>query len=117
MARRSGVDDEETPRGRLLRRGAASLSDAELLSILLHTNKGTAHGLLDLFGDIHIAEGVWNELNADGEPHPGSREVNSAAWVYRHAVKDQPLIRTLRRHLDSGEAETLALAITSGILS
>lgn len=27
-----------------------------------------------LFGEIHIAEGVWEELNAGGS-HPGSREV------------------------------------------
>ncbi len=57
MARRSGVDDEETPRGRLLRRGAASLSDAELVSILLHTNKGAAHELLEEIG-FHKLVGV-----------------------------------------------------------
>ena len=69
-------------------------------------------GLLQsLFVELHIAEGVWAELNADGHPHPGSREVDSASWIYRHTVADRPLINALGRDLDSGEAETLALAV------
>ena len=75
---------------------------------------GHIHLLHLLFGEIHIAEGVWNELNAGGHPHPGSREVASVSWIHRQAIPDQPLIRALRRDLDSGEAETLALAIELG---
>lgn len=66
--------------------------------------------LRSLFGEIHIADGVWRELNAGGRPHPGSHEAGSATWVHRHTVSDRALVRALRRDLDLGEAETLALA-------
>jgi len=67
--------------------------------------------LRKLYGEIHIAEGVWHELNQGGRRHPGSHEVEKASWVHRHEVRDQALVRVLRRDLDRGEAETLALAI------
>jgi len=67
--------------------------------------------LHSLFGEVQIADGVWKELNAGGHPHPGSREVESAGWIHRHTVVDRPLIQALRRDLDAGEAETLALAV------
>lgn len=64
-----------------------------------------------LYGEIHIANGVWEELNKGGRRHPGSHEVEIASWVQSHEVTDQPLVVALRRDLDRGEAETLALAI------
>jgi predicted nucleic acid-binding protein len=67
--------------------------------------------LRKLFGEIHISQGVWEELNASGEQHPGSQEVERAAWIYRHPVANSALVATLRRDLDRGEAETLALAV------
>lgn len=69
-------------------------------------------GLLEnLFGEIHIAYGVWEELNKGGRRHPGSHEVESSSWVHRHTVSNQDLVVVLRRDLDQGEAETLAVAI------
>ncbi len=70
--------------------------------------------LRSLFGEIHIADGVWHELNAGGQPHPGSVEVDAASWVRRHTVANQTLVAALRRDLDLGEAETLALAVELG---
>jgi predicted nucleic acid-binding protein len=67
--------------------------------------------LRKLFGEIHIAGGVWDELNKGGRRHPGSFEVESASWVQRHSSSDQNLTVILRRDLDKGESETLALAI------
>jgi uncharacterized protein len=67
--------------------------------------------LRKLYGEIHIAEGVWHELNQGGRRHPGSHEVEKAPWVHRHEVRDQALVMVLQRDLDRGEAETLALAI------
>lgn len=64
-----------------------------------------------LFGKIHIAPGVWEELNQGGRRHPGSSEVENASWVQRHEVGDENLVVVLRRDLDRGEAETLALAL------
>lgn len=67
--------------------------------------------LRKLFEKIHIAPGVWEELNHGGRRHPGSSEVENASWVQRHEVGDENLVVVLRRDLDRGEAETLALAI------
>ena len=67
--------------------------------------------LRKLFGEIHIALGVWQELNNGGRRHPGSQEVENASWVYRHEVSALALTAALRRDLDHGEAETLALAL------
>ncbi len=64
-----------------------------------------------LYGRIHIARGVWDELNQGERRHPGSQEVESASWVQCHEVDDQNLVVALRRDLDRGESETLALAI------
>ncbi len=64
-----------------------------------------------LFGEIYIANGVWRELNFGGRPHPGSREVETADWIHHREVRDQALVAALRRDLDLGEAETLALAV------
>jgi predicted nucleic acid-binding protein len=64
-----------------------------------------------LFEQIAIPEGVWTELNAYGKRWPGSLEVESAVWIKRYAVKDQRLVTTLRRDLDHGEAESIALAL------
>jgi len=67
--------------------------------------------LQKLYGRIHIADAVWHELNHGGRRYPGSQEVEDASWVDRHAVKNQALVIVLRRDLDQGESETLALAI------
>jgi len=67
--------------------------------------------LQKLYGEIHIADAVWHELNHGGRRYPGSQEVEGASWVDRHAVSSQALVTVLRRDLDQGESETLALAI------
>jgi uncharacterized protein len=53
--------------------------------------------LRKLFGEIHIAHGVWEELNKGGRRHPGSREVENASWVHRREVSDQTVVAVLRR--------------------
>lgn len=39
--------------------------------------------LRKLYGEIHIAQGVWHELNQGGRRHPGSHEVENASWIDR----------------------------------
>lgn len=58
MAARRDVARDETPRGRLLRRGVHSLSDSELLSLLLRTSKEVAGELLDDLGGMHRLVGI-----------------------------------------------------------
>ena len=67
-----------------------------------------------LFDNLHIAEAVWNELNAFQRQWPGAEEVRKAPWVHRHIVKDQLLVKALRRDLDHGEAESIVLALELG---
>jgi uncharacterized protein len=67
--------------------------------------------LQKLYGEIHIADAVWHELNHGGRRYPGSHETEDASWVDRHAVSNQALVTVLRRDLDRGESETIALAI------
>ena len=68
--------------------------------------------LKQLFGKIHIANGVWEELNAYGRPWPGSREVAEATWIVRTEVTERQLVAALMRDLDKGESESIALATT-----
>lgn len=67
-----------------------------------------------LYGEIHIADGVWGELNAYGQIWPGREEVASNQWVHQHVVKNKGLVTALSLDLDLGEAETIALAIELG---
>ncbi len=36
-----------------------------------------------LYGEVHIADAVWDELNAGGRRWPGRDEVASAGWIHR----------------------------------
>jgi predicted nucleic acid-binding protein len=64
-----------------------------------------------LYTEIHIADGVWDELNAEGKRWPGAENVAAARWVRRHAAQNKALVKALRRDLDQGEAESIALAL------
>ena len=70
--------------------------------------------LYRLYSQVHIAQGVWEELNAGGTRWPGCVEVSQASWVERHVVQNQYLVTALGRDLDCGEAETIALALQLG---
>lgn len=64
-----------------------------------------------LYGRLQIAEGVWRELNAQNRTWPGSTEVSSADWIEIVPTANQTVVTALRRDLDQGEAETIALAL------
>jgi len=64
-----------------------------------------------LYSDIHIADGVWGELNAGGQCWPGRDEVAEAKWIHRHSIQNQALVTALQQNLDWGEAESIALAL------
>ena len=59
--------------------------------------------LRQLYTRVHLAEGVWNELNAKGQRWPGCAEVAAADWIQQHTVHQQPLVNVLRRDVDRGE--------------
>ncbi|MFQ5857605.1 MAG: DUF3368 domain-containing protein [Anaerolineae bacterium] len=70
--------------------------------------------LRHLYARLHIAHGVWNELNAEGKRWPGRDEVAASDWIERHEVQDGALVTALQRDLDRGEAESIALALELG---
>lgn len=72
---------------------------------------GQFHLLQKLYHQLHIADGVWDELNAFGRQWPGRSEVASAGWIKRYTPQNRSLIITLENELDRGESETIALAI------
>lgn len=72
---------------------------------------GQFHLLQLLYEHVHISEGVWAELNANQHPWPGSREVAAADWIEQIPVANHQLALALRRDLDRGEAESIALAL------
>jgi predicted nucleic acid-binding protein len=67
--------------------------------------------LRHLYEKLHVAEGVWDEMNAGGKRWPGCDEVASSDWIKQYTVQNQILSTALQRDLDRGEAETIALAL------
>ena len=67
--------------------------------------------LFKLYGTLHVALGVRDEL-CFGERHwPGYDEVMNAMWIQHHQVSNDALVTALCRDLDRGEAESIALAV------
>jgi predicted nucleic acid-binding protein len=64
-----------------------------------------------LYANLHIAQGVWEELNLGSKCWPGCDEVAKADWIELHSVQNQALVTALQRDLDRGEAESIALAL------
>ena len=64
-----------------------------------------------LYHAVNIAEGVWDELNVLEKHWPGRDEVAAARWIKRHFVQNHVLVNALRRDIDRGEAESIALAL------
>ncbi|GAK61102.1 hypothetical protein U27_01000 [Candidatus Vecturithrix granuli] len=67
-----------------------------------------------LYDQIHISDAVWDELNSEGKRWPGRAEVSTADWIETHAVRNRSLVDVLRRDLDAGESESIALALELG---
>jgi predicted nucleic acid-binding protein len=84
-------------------------------STLIHL---TSIGRLDLlqtfYGQITIPPAVWNEVVEQGAGRAGAQEVaeaRQAGWITLLAPADEPLVDLLKRDLDAGESEVIALAI------
>lgn len=70
--------------------------------------------LRDFYDEVLIAPAVWREVVDEGKGRPGASEVAQGAdegWLRVVALSDEKLSRLLRRDLDDGEAETIALAV------
>lgn len=67
--------------------------------------------LRQIFGELIIAQAVYDEAVATGREIGGAkREVLAADWIQTVHVKDRLAVEVLLDELDLGEAETIVLA-------
>ena len=67
--------------------------------------------LKHLFGEVHIAQAVYNEImNAGSVKGTAVPEVSTSLWLKSVAVQDRLAVEVLLDELDFGEAETIVLA-------
>ena len=64
-----------------------------------------------LYGEVNISTAVWEELSAHNQMWPGANETAEASWIIQHPRLSSSLVHTLRRTLDDGESESIALAL------
>lgn len=90
----------------------AAISDS---STLIHLAAlGRLILLREYYTEVLIPPAVWKEVAEEGRGRPGAREVEEAArvgWLKVIAASNEPLVRLLKRGLQDGEAEALALAV------
>ncbi len=96
--------EDERPREKLLQRGAAALSDAELLAIFLRTGV-TGHSAVDLARDLLSRFGGLRALlKAGREDFCAAHGLGAAKYAQLQAVME-----IARRHLAEGLGERSAL--------
>ena len=70
--------------------------------------------LRELYGQIIIPPAVWREVVEEGKGRAGAAEVETAqksGWIVLLPPTNEPLAFSLKRDLDEGEAEAIALAL------
>lgn len=72
---------------------------------------GQVELLQKLFQKIVIPQAVYHEIVVVGAGKPGAQEVETLGWFESREVHDRALVETLRKELDGGEAEAIALAV------
>lgn len=68
--------------------------------------------LRQLFGQIHLADAVWQEVVVRGAGRPAAETVRAAPWMERHpAAPPEEILRLRSQHaLGTGELATVRLA-------
>jgi uncharacterized protein len=70
--------------------------------------------LRDLYQKITVPSAVWKEVVEGGKGRVGTVEIEAArqtGWIVMMPPTNEPLLRLLKRDLDEGESEAIALAI------
>ena len=84
-------------------------------SPLIHLAAIGSFGLLrEFFDDIMVPPAVWHEVVEVGQGRPGAAEVEQAVregWLRVQSLANDALAKSLKRGLDDGEAEAIALAV------
>ena len=69
------------------------------------------------FGEVVFPPAVLEELKVDSD-YPGTSQIRQAiedGWLRKMDLKNDQMVRVLKRELDDGEAEAIALALEMGI--
>lgn len=82
------------------------VSDSSALITL--ASAGELNLLRDLFEEVLIPEGVWDEVVQWGRA--GAEAVTGAGWIRTVPAPDTAFLMALRADVDPGEAEAMALA-------
>ena len=89
-----------------------AVSDA---STLIHLALlGRLELMREFYDEVLIPPAVWKEVVEQGHGRAGAREVEEAArsgWLKVEAPTNELLLRLLKRDLDDGEAEAIALTV------
>jgi predicted nucleic acid-binding protein len=91
------------------------VSDSSTLIHLAHIERLAL--LKRLYGRVAVPPAVWREVVEQGGSRPGALEVAKAraeGWIEVVAPADETLVHLLRRDLNDGESEVIALAIERG---
>jgi predicted nucleic acid-binding protein len=82
--------------------------------LILYAKIGRLELLHELFSEILIPPAVHEEIVIRGRGRAGASDVATAQWITPSALPDRALAQLPVRGLGQGEAEVIALAITSG---
>lgn len=84
-------------------------------STLIHLSAiGKLVLLREFYGKIIIPPAVWKETVEEGKGRAGAVEIKKAcedSWIEVVSPGDEALLRLLKRDLDEGESEAIALAV------
>jgi predicted nucleic acid-binding protein len=84
-------------------------------SLLINLSRiGKLDLLHDLYNELVIPEGVWQEVVVEGAGQAGAELIGSAVWIKKQAVKNRELVQALQQELDAGESEAVALSLEMG---
>ena len=79
---------------------------------LIHLSTMGRLGLLpQLFGEIVIADEVWEEVVIKGADRPAASEVQYATWIQRRTIDNRLACAILQNSLGIGESTIIVLAI------
>jgi uncharacterized protein len=84
-------------------------------SLLINLSRiGKLDLLHDLYNELVIPEGVWQEVVVEGAGQAGAELIGSVVWIKKQAVKNRELVQALQQELDAGESEAIALSLEMG---
>lgn len=90
-------------------RRVAAISDSSPLILFGKINRLSF--LSSLFAEVLIPPAVHDEISQGEGSHIDAAAIARTPWIDVHRVADTPVLQALRRDLDPGEAEVVALAL------